>query len=326
MDAIELIPIWDPFQRPNLPSRSKVESKQDSRQSSLFVSAGLTACFTSSLYNSLDCLRVRWQVQNGPSQNATISSFARSIIQKEGFWKGLWQPGIVANAAGMGTSAALRFGYYETVRDSLYDKESSSKNGVHMILAGSIVGSIAYFITTPFHLIKTLSQAEAGATTTRGLYLYGPRAGMKPYITGLRSGLVQIVADQGYRGLWRGWAPLSIRGAMFTSGQMLGYDGCKTFCKYHDMQDGPILHTISSIVAALGATILSTPPDYVMARYMSNSNLALSSIVQQIYKEHGILGFWKGSSISFFRVTPVMLTWSIVYEQLRYQLGIGYMS
>lgn len=326
MDTIELNPIWDPFLRSKLPPRSKMESKHHDRQSSLFLSAGLTACCTSSLYNSLDCLRVRWQVQNGPPQYATISLFARNIIQTEGFWKGLWSPGIFANAAGMGTSAAIRFGYYETIRDSLYDKDASSKNGMHMILAGSIVGSIAYFITTPFHLIKTLSQAEVGATASNGVYLYGPRAGKKPYITGLRSGLVQLVSDQGYLGLFRGWAPLTIRGAMFTSGQMLGYDGCKTFCKSHDMQDGPLLHTISSIVAALGATILSTPPDYVMARYMSNSNLSLSSIVEQIYREHGILGFWKGSSISFVRVTPVMLTWSIVYEQLRYHLGIGYMS
>lgn len=327
MDAIELNPFWyqsnDRFRTPHSKSRSNDQSR---RKRSLFISAGVTACFTSSLYNSLDCLRVRWQVRNGPPPCGNIYSFAHRIVQSEGFWLGLWKPGIVANAVGMGSSAAIRFGYYESVRDSLYDKNSSSKSTVHMLLAGMAVGSVSYFVTSPFHLIKTLSQSEIGAVDTKGVYLHGPRAGMRPYITGLKKGFARIVVDQGALSLWRGWMPLSIRGAMFTSGQMVGYDGCKSFCKSHDMQDGPLVHIISSITAAIGATILSTPADYVMARCMSNSKLPISSVISQIYVEEGILGFWKGSSICFLRVTPVMLTWSIVYEQLRNSFGLGYMT
>lgn len=328
MDAIDLNPIWNPSQDRSVRSRLKSISftDQSQRKRSLFLSAGITACFTSSLYNSLDCLRVRWQVKNGPPQCESIYSFAQKIVQTEGLWSGLWRPGLVANAIGMGSSAAIRFGYYESVRDSLYKEDSSSKNTLHMFVAGMVVGSVSYFVTSPFHLIKTISQSEIGAVGSNGMYLHGPRAGMRPYITGLKQGFTRIIFDQGILGLWRGWIPLSMRGAMFTSGQMVGYDGCKSFCKSHDVQDGPILHVISSITAAIGATILSTPADYVMAKYLSNSKLRISSVMHQIYFEQGLLGFWKGSSISFLRVTPVMLTWSIVYEQLRFSLGLGYMT
>eukprot|EP01046_Picozoa_sp_COSAG06_P079920 COSAG06_NODE_27291_length_596_cov_1.008048_1_plen_100_part_10 len=32
-------------------------------------------------------------------------------------------------------------------------------------------------------------------------------------------------------GLWRGACPLVVRGALLAAGQMLGYDGLKTYCK-----------------------------------------------------------------------------------------------
>ncbi len=108
----------------------------------------------------------------------------------------------------------------------------------------------------------------------------------------------------------------------------MGYDGFKTFCKSHGMEDGPKLHAISGVVAAFMATLSATPADYVMSRYMSSNDKSISirTIIRQIYSENGIVSFWRGSVINFSRSCPVFLTYTAVYENLRYALGLGYFS
>jgi hypothetical protein len=364
MDVIDINTIG-PFGEPlppiyKRPNRNFTPSNHDNdinssfddsiqKQCLLFFSAGITAAFTSSLYNSLDCLRVRWQVSNIASSPIEHSShpqlrmiqFASRIIQTEGFINGLWRPGILANGIGMGTSGALRFGCYEIVRDALHDRhplhyqeagqqqyETSSgtqKNGIKMALAGLSCGAFAYFVTAPFHLLKTMIQAERAMVGPDGLYVDGPRAGKKPYVTGLISGMQRIVSDHGMVGLWRGCLPLTVRGATFTGGQLVGYDGFKTMCKSKEiMEDGPLLHATAGVVAAACATLTATPADYTMSRYMASNETKVSVIVRQIYMEGGIAGFWRGSAINFCRSTPVFLTYTALYEQLRRYFGLGY--
>lgn len=343
MDAIELTP-FGPFRalhEPKIQVTSDIDLQSRNKQHLLFLSAGLTACFTSSFYNSLDCLRVRWQVQ--PLEHGGIVHFARQIIRTEGFINGLCRPGIFANAMGMSSSAALRFGYYETMRDALQEFSSNSKShgpktglnavsaeksGLCMAIAGFSCGAVAYFVTTPFHLLKTMIQAEKGLIGPDGRYVNGTRIGKLPYATDFISGSKRVISNHGVAGLWKGCIPLSARGALFTGGQMLGYDGFKSICKRNGFEDGPQLQFASSIVAAFGATILSTPADYVMSRYMSSystNGLGVTAIVRQIYAE-GVTTFWRGGSVNFYRAAPVLLTYSALYEQIRFQLGLGYLS
>ncbi len=301
------------------------------KQNRLFLSAGLTACMTSSFYNPLDCLRIRWQTL--PSSHKLSSRgavyYTYHILRTEGLINGLWRPGVTANALGMGSSAALRFGFYESVRDTFqglsYDESNNDedKKGIHMFLAGLTCGAMAYFATSPFHLIKTLVQAEKNKHNFQTSF-----SGTESSTNGTLSRLKLIVKEQGIIGLWRGSLPLSARGALFTSGQMLGYDGFKTICKTNElMEDGTKLHIVSSIVAAFGATLLSTPADFVLSRYVSStSGTTLSQCLKVMYKENGILGFWRGYAIGFIRVCPVMLSYSTIYEQLRHYFGLGYLS
>lgn len=298
------------------------------KQNRLFVSAGLTACITSSFYNPLDCLRVRWQTLPTSNKFASrgILHFTGYIVKTEGLVNGLWRPGVTANALAMGSSAALRFGFYESVRDAIQKNSSgeigsvnnvdAEKRGSHMFLAGLTCGGVAYFVTSPFHVIKTMLQAEKNMMTAGGAQ------------QGTLSRFHMIIKEHGILGLYKGSTPVAARGALFTAGQMLGYDGFKTICKKNDLiEDGVKLHVASSIVAAFGATILSTPADFVMARYVSSSTSeTLSHCIQQIYRENGILGFWRGSGICFVRVCPVMLSYSTIYEHLRHHFGLGYLS
>jgi|EP00979_Chaetoceros_neogracilis_P013985 hypothetical protein len=331
MDAIEELSPFGPFvepfpifQRTNYsgPVNTYEEGNLNKRML-LFFSAGTTAACTASLYNGLDCLRVRWQVCY-PEPKGTVVDFATNIIKTEGFVNGLWRPGIAANGIAMGLSGALRFGYYEIVRDALHADEGEEKNGVKMALAGLSCGAVAYFVTTPFHLLKTMIQAEKGLIGPNGLYLNGLRMGKAPHVTGLFSGMKKVVAENGFLGLWRGCVPLTARGATFTAGQLVGYDGFKTLCKSSGIEEGPKLHALSGVVAAACATLTATPADYTMSRFMASHETSVAVIVKQIYKEGGITGFWKGSAINFCRSAPVFLTYTAGYEQLRHYFGLGY--
>ena len=331
MDAIEVTPFgpfavesFPVFQRTYSGSVTNYDEVNMKKRRLLFLSAGTTAAFTASLYNGLDCLRVRWQVCSHGQPNGTLVDFATNIIKTEGFVNGLWRPGIAANGIAMGVSGALRFGYYEIVRDALHADDGEEKNGAKMALAGLSCGAVAYFVTTPFHLLKTMIQAEKGIIGPNGLYLNGLRMGKAPHVTGLFSGMKKVVAENGILGLWRGCVPLTARGATFTAGQLVGYDGFKTLCKSSGIEDGPKLHAVSGVVAAACATLTATPADYTMSRFMSSHETSVAVIVKQIYKEGGITGFWKGSTINFCRSAPVFLTYTAVYEQLRHYFGLGY--
>jgi solute carrier family 25 (mitochondrial aspartate/glutamate transporter), member 12/13 len=178
-----------------------------------FLAAGTASAVASGTFNPLDCLRVRWQTQLCAKEQS-ILAFGRRIVQQEGLWQGLWKPAVGVNMIGMATASGLRFGYYETIRNGLRHgadtgaRSNHEKQAWHMIVAGLISGGTAYFITTPFHLLKTRIQSEAG--------------GHRQSAT-LWEGVVQIVSRTGnLSSLFKGSGPLAVRGSLFTAGQMVG--------------------------------------------------------------------------------------------------------
>lgn len=179
-----------------------------------FMAAGMAAAISSSMYNPLDCLKVRWQVTTttAAASEASLISFGYKIIRTEGLINGLWKPGVGAQAWGMGLSSGIRFACYEPFRDALVGDEEK-KSYQHMVLAGLAAGSIGYVVTTPFHLMKTTMQAQLECSPSRA---------SGPYVTDFVTGMQQILHQQGFAGLFRGAIPLSSRGALFTAGQLMG--------------------------------------------------------------------------------------------------------
>lgn len=364
MDSTYLVNFWEDatslpvsaweqqYVTPSPPSKEQEEIHIPHHVSNS-LAAGLSAGVTCALYNPLDCLRIRWQttslntlrsmaMANGGSGSGSsgLYEFGTTIIRQEGLANGLWKPGLVPNVMGMGLSSAIRFGWYEIVRDgisgitpqsgSVPEKQLSS-----MILAGLICGSLGYAASAPFHLLKTITQAQK-------TLVIEANAGVHPFSHANSSSslntFMTIVRNGGVLGLWNGVVPLTCRGALFTTGQMVGYDGVKTILKKEGCEEGPLLHIVSSFAASFGASFLSAPADLVMTKFMTanacqghtssspSSRIGLYSCTVEIVTRNGILGLWRGWSLFFIRLTPVMLTYSILYEQFRHVLGIGYFS
>jgi len=157
---------------------------------------------------------VRWQVlKHLPSER--LIDYGLKVARTEGFIEGLWKPGIACNVAGMSMSAAIRFGWYEHIRDAISFSDrgrnqhveyreflNEEKRMSHMLVAGLLTGFVGYVATAPFHLVKTIIQAE------RGLEVAGT-----PRPSAFFGIIVSLGKKNGIISLWKGCLPLGARGA-----------------------------------------------------------------------------------------------------------------
>ena len=122
------------------------------------------------------------------------------------------------------------------------------------------------------------------------------------------------------------------RGGLISSGQLLGYDGTKTYTKrYFGIADGPVLHVTASIASGAGATVFGMPCDYLFTQYASavQRGIKYKNILEcaaTLLREEGPLAFYRGSTAFFVRTVPIFTLYFPIYEQVRLRLGMGYMD
>mmetsp|Transcript_101139 Transcript_101139/g.218391 ORF Transcript_101139/g.218391 Transcript_101139/m.218391 type:complete len:98 (-) Transcript_101139:14-307(-) len=97
------------------------------------------------------------------------------------------------------------------------------------------------------------------------------------------------------------------------------------------MEDGPALHVLGSVVAALFSTVLSAPADFVMTRYQVAAQVGAPysgplACAAEIVKKEGPAVFYRGWTPYFARIVPVFLTFHPLFEQLRKLSGMSYMT
>jgi len=272
------------------------------------AAASVAGAIQITIFNPLDCLRIRWQASTGTAaaKQMTFASFAQSIVREEGWWRGLHSVGLGLNQLAVGLSQGLRIGLYPTVRDAIL--VPGTLNPTAMAVAGLISGSLAYVIATPLWLLKTRTQVAAQLK-------------------------IPVKWPRSVRGYWIGCSPLVMRGALLTAGQMAGYDATKKTCTHHALlHDGPVLHAAAAIVAGLCASSLSAPADVVWTRLQSSGlgsasgeAIGVVGCVTAIAREGGPGAFYAGWTANVLRLAPTFVVGSAIYEQARCFLGLGYM-
>lgn len=143
--------------------------------------------------------------------------------------------------------------------------------------------------------------------------------------------LHEIWREGGPSAMFRGASPLVLRGALFSAGQTLGYDGTKTALSQRNniMQDGPGLHLLGSVVAAFFASTFSAPADFIMVRYQSAPQMGIKytgplDCLKQVVSENGVMVVYRGWTPYFCRILPVFLIYHPMYEQFRALVGLTY--
>ena len=234
---------------------------------STYILSAAASCIAESITYPFDITKTRLQIANN-NTNANTTMIRRGlvgtmvgIIREEGFlqlYRGL-APACLRHLVYSGT----RVTSYEILRENVFQKNQDGSFSLYKgIAAGMLAGGFGQFIATPTDLVKVQMQIE-GKRIAKGKL---PR-----YPGGFPDAFRSIYRTGGIRGLYTGWGPAVQRAMLVQIGDLTTYDQAKQMFQRQpfEVQDGPILHGLSSAVAGLVAATLGAPADVVKTRIMN---------------------------------------------------------
>jgi dicarboxylate transporter 10 len=130
-------------------------------------------------------------------------------------------------------------------------------------------------------------------------------------------GLIRMTREEGFKSLFRGVWPNSMRAVLMTTSQLASYDGFKRLMlQYTPLDDGTIMHFTSSLAAGFVATTVCSPVDVIKTRIMSTSeSKGLAKLLADVYKVEGVGWVFRGWVPSFIRLGPQTIFTFLFLEQ-----------
>lgn len=281
----------------------------------------------------LDITKTRLQIQgetalnkcngyNTPIKSRGMVHTAYGIVQEEGLlklWKGV-TPAIYRHLVYSG----CRMTFYEVFREKLLKSKSNGAPAVwKSVLCGSASGALGQFLASPTDLVKVRMQMEGRRILE----------GHPPRVQSTWHAFRQIIAESGFKGLWKGWVPNVQRAALVNMGDLTTYENSKHFIlRNSNLKDNWLTHMLASSCSGLVAATLGTPADVVKTRIMnqptdSNGNgLFYKSSIDCLVKtvqEEGFMALYKGFVPIWTRMAPWSITFWVTYEELRRLFGVS---
>jgi solute carrier family 25 (mitochondrial dicarboxylate transporter), member 10 len=274
-----------------------------------WLSGGLANAVTSAFLNPLDVSKTRLQLSG--TKDKTLIGTMRQLY-REGGLVGLWRPGLTASAIREMLSSGPRAGFYPTVRDKV--NENLNQNGDRdltvKIISAMITGTLGSLIANPIDLVKVRLM------------------GNPDQYKGPLSALPEIYRSEGIRGLYKGVAASTLRGAFIAAGELGTYDHSKTVLRNNlNWKEGSELHVVASLITGVVAATVAAPFDLIKTRAMHTTGEAMpiSRILSDVIKHEGPLALFKGWLPSYLRLGPHALICFPVFEQIRRLLGLKYL-
>lgn len=214
--------------------------------------------------------------------------------------------GCPAFVIGNTVKASVRFLGFDSIKALLADR-NGKLSGPRGVLAGLGAGLLESVVAvTPFEAIKTA--------------LIDDKQSAKPkYQNGLISGTSKLVRDLGFKGMYSGVLPVSMRQASNSAVRLGSYNAIKTMVQQASgtKPNEPLSSAATFAVGAIAGTITvytTMPIDTVKTRmqalgaeerYTSTMNCFV-----RIFKDEGLLTFWKGATP---RLGRLVLSGGIVF-------------
>ena len=275
-----------------------------------WASGGLANAFTSALLNPLDVAKTRLQSAGRGADASMVSTF--KILYAQGGLVGLYRPGLTASCVREMLSSGPRAGLYVPLRDTAIAytgrPADSPSIKIAVAMACGVVGSI---IGNPVDVVKIRLMAAADSQSS-------------PSITTAQA-LTSCWRNEGWRGLYRGVLPSTLRGMSIAAGELATYDIAKHSLKQELLvSDGAPLHVIASLITGAVAAVVAAPFDVAKTLAMSavpgQPGPSLSSLVRL----KGPLVLFRGLLPSYLRLGPHALISFPVFEQLRGAMGLDF--
>jgi len=200
------------------------------------------------------------------------------------------------------TYSTTRFGVYEHLK-TLTDSTPNFPTLVAMASTSGFLGGVA---GNPADVLNVRMQHDAAL----------PAAQRRNYKHAL-DGLIRMTREEGWRSLFRGVWPNSMRAVLMTASQLASYDGFKSLLLTHtSLTDNLTTHFSASIMAGFVATTICSPVDVIKTRVMSaKESEGLAKLLARIYRVEGAGWMWRGWVPSFVRLGPHTVATFLFLEQ-----------
>lgn len=212
-----------------------------------------------------------------PSRNPFL--VVAQTYQKEGL-RALYK-GCSALVVGSIGKDAVRFLSFDTVKNRFKDPETGALTPTRNMLAGMTAGVLASITAvTPTERIKTALIDDA--------------RGPKRFNNTLHAVKV-ILKEDGFVGLYRGFAGTTLKQASATSFRMGSYNIIKDFEQTRNIQQTTLTNFVNGAAAGTITTLATQPFDTIKTRSQSATATTTMEAIATIVKDDGIRAFWRGT-------------------------------
>ena len=270
----------------------------------LWLAAGVGNAFTSALLNPLDAAKTRMQTTGTTSLLATLRA-----MYTAGGLAGVFLPGLSASVLREFVYSGPRVGFYTPVRDAYVARLGAAPDAPAVKVAAALTtGAASCVLANPIDVAKIRLQREPAR------------------YAGALAALRAIARDEGARGLARGLAPSTRRGAALSVGQLACYDIVKAALRDAGLREGAALHVAAALATGAAAAVCAAPFDMLKARCMAGERGAGETVrgVLRALSAEGALprALFRGVLPAYLRQGPHALIMLPVMEWLRGALGL----
>ncbi|KAI0961053.1 hypothetical protein AcV7_000259 [Taiwanofungus camphoratus] len=269
------------------------------------VGASMAACCT----HPLDLTKVRMQtIHSVPgTKHPSTYSVIRATIAESGL-KSLYT-GLTASLLRQMTYSLVRLGSYENFKAEM-SKDSLPSTG-KLLLAAMLAGGLGGIAGNPADILLVRMTSDS----------VRPPEKRYNYSNAL-TGLVNLIKQEGVRGLTRGLGTNTTRAILMNVGS---YDFFKSTLLRNPLpiinyqfRDNLLLHTIASTLAGTFATTICAPADVMRSRLMSATGRSSPlEVLKSSLQEEGVRFLFKGWTPAFIRLGPNTVLMFVFFEQLK---------
>lgn len=225
------------------------------------------------------------------------------VIRADGFL-GLYS-GLSASLLRQITYSTTRFGVYEELKSD-FTTHASAPPFPTLIALASTSGFLGGVAGNPADVLNVRMQHDAAL----------PPSERRNYKNAI-DGLVRMTREEGWKSLFRGVWPNSMRAVLMTASQLASYDGFKRVLIEHTpLSDNLTTHFTASFLAGFVATTVCSPVDVIKTRIMSSQeSKGLANLLVDVYRLEGVGWMFRGWVPSFIRLGPHTIATFLFLEQ-----------